>query len=89
MNYVLGGGKWNDKATISLFGDTHVKRQTWADACSLKDPNAYTTFGYRRADLGPSTGPSDQWWIDSTCTNIQAGAVNGAYTAVAIPKILQ
>ena len=89
LNYVLGGGKWGDKATISLFGDSHVKRQVWAVACSLSDPNAYTTFGYRRADLGPDTGPSDQNWIDSTCTNLAQGAVNGAYTAVAIPTDLR
>jgi len=89
LNYVLGGAKWGDKATVSLFGDSHVKRQVWAVACSLNDPTAYTTFGYRRADLGPDTGPSDQNWIDSTCTNLAQGAVNGAYTAVAIPKELR
>jgi len=89
LNYIIGGGKWGDKATVAVFGDTHTRRQTWADACSLKDPNAYTTFGYRRADLGPDTGPGDQNWIDSVCTNLQAGAVNGAYTQVSIPKELQ
>jgi prepilin-type N-terminal cleavage/methylation domain-containing protein len=89
LNYVLGGGKWSDKATVAVFGDSHAKRQPWGIACSLSDPTQYTLFGYRRIDLGPSTGPSDQWWIDSTCTNLQAGAVNGAYTKVAIPPELQ
>jgi prepilin-type N-terminal cleavage/methylation domain-containing protein len=89
LNYVLGGGKWSDKATISLFGDTHVKRQVWADACKLQSPTSYTTFGYRRADLGPDTGPSDQNWIDSACTDLAAGAVNGSFSHVAIPKELQ
>jgi len=89
LNYVLGGGKWEDKATVAVFGDTHTKRQAWAAACSLNDPTQYTTFGYRRADLGPDTGPSDQNWIDSTCTNLAGGAINGAYTQVSIPKALQ
>ncbi len=89
LNYALGGAKWGDKATISVFADSHVKRQVWAQACSLSDPNAYTVFGYKRSSLGADTGPSDQNWIDSTCTNLASGAVNGAYTQVAIPKALQ
>jgi prepilin-type N-terminal cleavage/methylation domain-containing protein len=89
LNYVLGGGKWSDKATVGVYGDSHAKRVSWGQACSLNDPTQYTLFGYRRIDLGADTGPSDQNWIDSTCTNLAAGAVNGAYTAVAIPKELQ
>ncbi len=89
LNYVLGGAKWSDKATVAVYGDSHAKRASWAQACSLNDPHAYTAFGYRRADLGADTGPGDQNWIDSTCTNLAAGAVNGAYSAVAIPKELQ
>jgi prepilin-type N-terminal cleavage/methylation domain-containing protein len=89
LNYVIGGGKWSDKAFVGVYGDSHAKRASWAAACSLSDPTQYTFFGYRRMDLGPDTGPSDQNWIDSTCTNLQQGAVNGAYTQVSIPQALQ
>jgi len=89
LNYVLGGAKWGDKATVAVYGDSHAKRSAWAQACSLSDPTQYTLFGYRRIDLGPATGPSDQPWIDWTCTNIQGGTTNGAYTAVAIPVELR
>jgi len=89
LNYALGGGKWQDKATVGLYGDSHVKRASWAQACSLSDPTQYTLFGYRRIDLGPATGPSDQPWIDWTCTNLQGGTTNGSYTQVAIPVPLR
>jgi len=89
LNYAIGGGKWGDKAIVGVYGDSHAKRASWAAACSLSDPTQYTFFGYRRADLGPDTGPSDQNWIDSTCTNLQGGAVNGQYTQVAIPVELR
>ena len=89
LNYVLGGAKWSDKATVAVYGDSHAKRASWAQACSLSDPTQYTLFGYRREDLGADTGPGDQNWIDSTCTNLAGGAVNGSYTSVSIPQVLQ
>ncbi len=65
-----GGGKWEDKAMVIVFGDTHAKRTGMRATCGKDDE--LNMWGYVRNNL-PNMSLGDLSWYDTFCQTIPTG----------------
>lgn len=65
-----GGGKWEDKAMILTFGDSHAKRTPMRATCGKN--NELNMWNYQRDKL--ATMPlGDLSWVDTFCQTMPTG----------------
>jgi prepilin-type N-terminal cleavage/methylation domain-containing protein len=65
LGWPWGGGKWDDKAMVLIFHDTHAKRRAHTQICGPNDqPN---DWGYTRNQLNNYGGLGDVTWVDTYC----------------------
>ncbi|MFM9872694.1 MAG: prepilin-type N-terminal cleavage/methylation domain-containing protein [Fimbriimonadaceae bacterium] len=65
-----GGSKWEDKAMVSVFGDTHSKRVAMRATCGKNDE--LNMWGYVRNNL-PTMSLGNLSWYDTFCQTMPAG----------------
>ncbi|MEZ0324911.1 MAG: prepilin-type N-terminal cleavage/methylation domain-containing protein [Fimbriimonas sp.] len=63
-----GGAKWEDKAMVVIFHDTHARRRAHTQICGRDDqPN---DWGYTRNQLGNYGGLGEVQWVDTYCSQM-------------------
>lgn len=65
FKYPWGGNKWDDKAMVLIFHDSHAKRAANGAICG-KD-NELNMWGYQRDQLSNWGGLGDVTWLDTFC----------------------
>jgi prepilin-type N-terminal cleavage/methylation domain-containing protein len=65
-----GGKKWDDKAMVVIFYDTHAKRRTMGGICGRDDQ--MNDWGYIRNQLNNWGGLGDVRWLDTFCAEMPA-----------------
>lgn len=72
--WTWGGGKWDDKAMVVTFHDSHAKRQTHGAICGKA--NEVNMWGYQRDRLpisGAYIGGATLEWLDTYCSTRPTG----------------
>ncbi len=75
LGWSWGGGKWDDKAMVVTFFDSHAKRQTHGSICGKA--NEVNMWGYQRDKLplmgAYIPGVDHIEWLDTYCSTRPAG----------------
>lgn len=74
LGWTWGGAKWDDKAMVVTFFDSHAKRQTHGSICGVA--NQPNMWGYQRDRLatpGAYIGGATLEWLDTYCQTRPAG----------------
>jgi prepilin-type N-terminal cleavage/methylation domain-containing protein len=68
----FGGSKWEDKAFVVTFADSHAKRTDMRATCSYNNDDALTMWAYRRNQLNTAgPGGGDIRWVDTFCESLK------------------
>jgi prepilin-type N-terminal cleavage/methylation domain-containing protein len=70
FKYPWGGNKWDNKAMVLSFYDSHAKRAANTAICG-KD-NELNMWGYQRDQLSNWGSMGDVQWLDTFCTTMPA-----------------
>ncbi|AIE87587.1 hypothetical protein OP10G_4219 [Fimbriimonas ginsengisoli Gsoil 348] len=70
MKYPWGGNKWDNKAMVLVFHDSHAKRAANSAICG-KD-NELNMWGYQRNQLNAWGAMGDVQWLDTFCQTMPA-----------------
>jgi hypothetical protein len=71
LGWPWGGSKWEDKAMVLVFHDSHAKRTSNGAICGRDDaPNAW---GYQRNQLTNYGALGNVTWVDTFCQTIPQG----------------
>jgi prepilin-type N-terminal cleavage/methylation domain-containing protein len=69
-DYPWGGKKWDDKAMVLIFHDSHAKRASNSAICGKADE--MNMWGYQRNQLSNYGGLGDVTWVDTFCATMPA-----------------
>ncbi len=69
-DYPWGGKKWDEKAMILIFHDSHAKRAAHTAICGKNDEQ--NMWGYTRNQLSNFGGLGDVTWVDTYCVTMPA-----------------
>jgi hypothetical protein len=70
FKYPWGGNKWDNKAMVLIFWDSHAKRAANTAICGRD--NEMNMWGYQRNQLSNWGSMGDVQWLDTFCTTMPA-----------------
>lgn len=68
LGWPFGGRKWDDRAMVATFYDSHAKRMSHGQICG--QDNQLNAWGYIRNELTNWGGLGNVTWIDTFCQTI-------------------
>jgi len=71
LGWPWGGKKWDDRAMVLVYHDSHAKRASNGAICGRDDE--LNMWGYVRNQLSAYGGLGDVQWVDTFCQTIPAG----------------
>ncbi len=72
FRYPWSGNKWDNKAMVLVYHDSHAKRASHSQMCGRD--NEMNAWGYQRDQLGNWGSMGDVRWLDTFCVEMPAAA---------------